>query len=239
MHNSRELYVYQGQGVELSENDWRQGFAVELEKQRPKGEPNEEVRNIDWWHFTAYANHLSSLDKQKTQELLNVSDKEEVIKDFRKLYSSSNDDKWWNLPIYAARLKKLGWYDKAFSDGDWEEFRNEIKERRDKKEIWHLAFYISQLSSLDQSLAKGLMRDNDWVAAPEALGKIAATNNENSALLALGMENNLSNINPVKGRHFLNPEHIDAVLKRGSELKHEGNWWLAAQYLEAGITARG
>ena len=37
---------------------------------------------------------------------------------------------------------------------------------------------------------------------------------------------------------FLNPEHINDVIKRAGELKQVGDWWLSAQYLEAGLVAR-
>ncbi|KKS73968.1 MAG: hypothetical protein UV47_C0028G0004 [Parcubacteria group bacterium GW2011_GWA2_42_80] len=208
---SKEFYHHYEPNLELSESDWSQGFGVELERQRPKGELEEASRNIDWWHFTAYAQSLSTLDKQKTQDLLKVGDKESAVTDFRKMADGNKQDKWWNLPIYAARLRELGWYEPEFSDSEWEQFTKEIQERRNKNKLWHLAFYISQLSSLDQVRASELMQDNDWASMPAALAETSVGKDDNSTILALEMGNNLYKINPEKGINFLKAENINAT----------------------------
>ena len=228
--------------VELTEADWNQGFAIELEKQRPKGEPSEQGKNIDWRHFTAYAKSLASFDRLRAQELIKEEDKAAAVNDFNKLAAGNEKNKWWDLPIYAARLKELNWYEPVFSDSDWEQFAKEIQEQRQEQrnenELWQLVFYVSQLNSLGQTKAKDLMQEKDWAAVPVALAKIADSNEENSSLLALEMENNLFKIDVAKGMEFLNPEHINDVIKRAGELKQVGDWWLSAQYLEAGLVAR-
>jgi hypothetical protein len=225
------------ESVKLSETDWQKGLALELERQRPQGEPNESEKNIDWWHFTAYVNDLSIIDKNKTEELISSPDKEKAIQDFTLLRDSNQPDKWWQLPIYAARLKDLGWFEQSFNNDDQEHIFKEIEEMRDKQEFWHLFFYISRLSVLDRNFAKGLIKDEDWEKIPKIQQELIANPDKNYLLLTIELENNLKQIDPEKGQKFFNTDHVAAALKRAEELKDEGNWWLATQYLAAGLTA--
>ncbi|HBT91959.1 MAG TPA: hypothetical protein DEA87_00510, partial [Candidatus Veblenbacteria bacterium] len=70
------------------------------------------------------------------------------------------------------------------------------------------------------------------------LAETSVGKDDNSTILALEMGNNLYKINPEKGINFLKAENINATLDRAGELKKVGDWWLAAQYLAAGITAQ-
>lgn len=224
--------------VEITEQDWRNGFEPELIKQRPRGQENELQENIDWWHFSAYVLSLRSLDRERTERLITEHDKDEVIADFQKHQKQGVDETWWTTALYAARLKELGWHEQSFTDDEWRQFIHKGERLKDNNEWWQFAYYAARLSILDQEKARSLLHEQDWDRLESALKETRESQNEDASLLTIAMANNISMIDAQKGRSFFHQEDIVNASIQAHTIKTNEDWWRLAQYASAIQSAR-